>query len=105
LKTQSNSKITISGKGDYSVEGIVENNVKATMHKIVDWLAGEPNKRILAWVDADDGSFRDIIKFMDICASNGWKQLEESPFEYATPQAVEIANSLYERAMKNFKGG
>lgn len=79
--------------------------VKSTIHKIVDWLAGEPNQRILDWVNKDDGSYQDIIKFMDMCASNGWKQLGESPFEYATPAAVEIAESLYERAMKNFRGG
>lgn len=86
------------------MEIVADKSVKATIHKIVDWLAGEPNQRILDWVNADDGSYQDIIKFMDICASNGWKQLEESPFEYATPAAVEIANNIYKRAMENFGG-
>lgn len=79
--------------------------VKSTMHKIVEWLAGEPNKRILDWVDADEASFKQIIEFMDICATNGWMSLSESPFEFADDKAVEIANELYSKAMKHFGGG
>lgn len=79
--------------------------VKSTVHKIVDWLAGEPNKRILDWVNEDEESYKKIIEFMDRCASNGWVDLKVSPFEHATPEAVEIAESLYQRAMKYFGGG
>lgn len=79
--------------------------VKSTMHKIVEWLAGEPNKRILDWVDADESSFKQIIEFMDICATNGWMELSESPFDFADDKAVEIAKELYDKAMKHFGGG
>lgn len=79
--------------------------VKSTMHKIVEWLAGEPNKRILDWVDADEASFKQIIEFMDICATNGWMELSESPFDFADDKAVGIANELYSKAMKHFGGG
>lgn len=79
--------------------------VKSTMHKIVDWLAGEPNKRILDWVDADEASFKQIIEFMDICATNGWMELSESPFDFADDKAVDIAKTLYTSAMKHFGGG
>ena len=79
--------------------------VKSTMHKIVEWLAGEPNKRILDWVDADEGSFKQIIEFMDRCATNGWIDLKDSPFEFADDKSVEIAKELYGKAMKHFGGG
>lgn len=79
--------------------------VKSMIHKIVAWLAGEPNKRILEWVDADNEAYEKIIKFMDQCATNGWVDIKVSPFEYATDESVEIAQSLYNSAMKYFGGG
>ena len=82
-----------------------DKNVKATIHKIVDWLAGEKNQKINDWVNADEESFKEIIEFMDQCASNGWTDLKVSPFEHATPSSVEIANALYKKAVKHFAGG
>ena len=79
--------------------------VKATMQRIVAWLSGETNKRINDWVNADDESFRKIVKFMDICASRGWVDLADSPFDYADDEAVEISRNLYEKATKHFGGG
>lgn len=87
------------------MESKTEENVKATIHKIVSWLSGETNDRINSWVDADEESFKNIIKFMDNCASNGWDDLKVSPLDYATPETVEIANGLYERAINHFGGG
>ena len=79
--------------------------VKATMQRIVAWLSGETNKRINDWVNADEESFRKIVKFMDICASQGWVYLADSPLEYANDEAVEIAEELYKNATKYFGGG
>lgn len=87
------------------MEGIVRKDVKATIHKIVAWLSGETNNRINDWVNADEESFKNIVKFMDMCASNGWNDLKVSPFEHATAESVEIAETLYEKAMKYFGGG
>lgn len=87
------------------MEGTVERNIKATIHKIVAWLSGETNERINEWVNDDEESFQQIIKFMDICATNGWMDLKESPFEFADDTAVDIAKELYDKAMKHFGGG
>lgn len=82
-----------------------EKAVKGTMQKIVDWLCGDTNDRINKWVNADEDSFNDIVRFMDICASEGWCDIKVSPFEFATDEAWEIAKRLYEKANTFFGGG
>lgn len=79
--------------------------IKATMQKIVEWLRGDTNDRINKWVNADEPSFQDIVRFMDICASNGWTDPKVSPLEFANEEAKTIAKRLYEKANKFFGGG
>lgn len=81
-----------------------DKNVKATINKIMLWLAGEKNQKINDWVNADDESFKKIIEFTDICATNGWMDMKESPFDFADDKAVDIAKTLYASAMKHFGG-
>lgn len=82
-----------------------DKNVKATIQKIVDWLSGETNERINEWAIADDESFQNILRLMDICATRGWKDLKLSPLEFADEEAWNISRELYAKAMKLFGGG
>lgn len=79
--------------------------VKAIMQRIVSWLAGETNHRINEWVNEDEESYQKIIEFMNRCAENGWVNVTDSPFNYTDEEAVEIANTLYEKATIFFGGG
>lgn len=82
-----------------------EKAIKGTIAKIVEWLRGDQNDRINKWVNADDESYKDIIRFMDICATRGWIDPNVSPFEFANDEAWEIAGRLYEKANEFFGGG
>lgn len=83
---------------------MVNEAVKVTFERIVDWMRGEENSRIDDWLTAEDDSFKGVISVINNCAANGWISSQDPMFKFADTETIKQATVLYEKANLFFGG-
>lgn len=86
------------------LKGEYDHSIPQTIDKIVDFMLGNDNPSINAWLQQDYESVDRIMTLLKMFWDNGWTDFNKSIANFETAETDKLSKEIFDRAMSLQKG-